>query len=73
MSEKKQLPTINARKQVAKSRLFSVEQLDLTFSNGEQRNYERIPSSGHGAVMIVPMLDSQTLLLVREYCAGTQL
>jgi ADP-ribose diphosphatase len=71
MSEKKQLPTINARKQVAKSRLFSVEQLNLTFSNGEQREYERIPGGGRGAVMVVPMLDSETLLLVREYCAGT--
>lgn len=27
--------------------------------------------SGNGAVMIVPMLDADTLLLVREYCAGT--
>ncbi|MDP7591410.1 MAG: ADP compounds hydrolase NudE [Litorilituus sp.] len=71
MSEKKQLPKINDRKLVAKSRLFSVEQLELTFSNGEQRSYERIPNSGRGAVMVVPMLDSQTLLLVREYCAGT--
>jgi len=71
MAGKNQLPTINAQKQVAKSRLFTVEQLDLTFSNGETRQYERIPSSGGGAVMIVPMLDDDTLLLVREYCAGT--
>ena len=27
--------------------------------------------SGRGAVMIVPMLDDDTLLLIREYCAGT--
>lgn len=71
MSKKKQLPKINASKQVAKSRLFAVEQVDLTFSNGEQREYERIPGSGNGAVMIVPMLDADTMLLVREYCAGT--
>lgn len=71
MSKKQQLPEINASKQVAKSRLFSVEQVDLTFSNGAQREYERIPSSGRGAVMIVPMLDADTMLLVREYCAGT--
>jgi ADP-ribose diphosphatase len=71
MAGNNQLPKINAQKQVAKSRLFTVEQLDLTFSNGEQRQYERMLGTGSGAVMIVPMLDADTLLLVREYCAGT--
>ena len=71
MTRKKQLPVINHREKVAQSRLFSVEQLDLTFSNGEQRQYERVPGAGRGAVMIVPMLDKDTMLLVREYCAGT--
>lgn len=71
MSGKKQLPQINDQKQVAKSQLFTIEQLDLTFSNGENRQYERIPGSGRGAVMVVPMLDDSTFLLVREYCAGT--
>ena len=71
MTGKNQLPKINARKQVAKSRLFAIEQLELTFSNGEERQYERMVGSGNGAVMIVPMLDADTLLLVREYCAGT--
>ncbi|MBL4942435.1 MAG: ADP compounds hydrolase NudE [Colwellia sp.] len=71
MSRKNQLPKINGQKQVAKSRLFTIEQLELTFSNGEERQYERMLGSGRGAVMIVPMLDSETILLVREYCAGT--
>ncbi len=71
MTDKQQLPIINAQNRVAKSRLFSIEQLDLTFSNGEQRQYERMLGSGSGAVMIVPMLDANTMLLVREYCAGT--
>ena len=71
MTGKNQLPKINGQKQVAKSRLFAIEQLDLTFSNGEERQYERMVGSGNGAVMIVPMLDADTLLLVREYCAGT--
>jgi ADP-ribose diphosphatase len=71
MIGKNQLPKINGQKQVAKSRLFAIEQLELTFSNGEERQYERMVGSGNGAVMIVPMLDSETLLLVREYCAGT--
>ena len=71
MISKNQLPIIHGQKQVAKSRLFAIEQLELTFSNGEQRQYERMVGAGHGAVMMVPMLDNNTLILVREYCAGT--
>lgn len=71
MTAKKQLPQITDRKTVAKSRLFALEQVDLTFSNGEQRQYERMQGSGRDSVMIVPMLDGDTMLLVREYCAGT--
>jgi ADP-ribose diphosphatase len=71
MTTKKVLPQITARKQVAKSRLFSIEQVGLTFTNGEKREYERMSGKGRGAVMIVPMLDQQTMLLVREYCGGT--
>ena len=67
MTTKKVLPQITARKQVAKSRLFAIEQIDLTFSNGVEREYERMPGAGRGAVMIVPMLDQHTMLLVREY------
>ena len=71
MIGKNKLPKINSRNQVARSRLFAIEQLELTFSNGEERQYERMLGSGNGAVMIVPMLDADTILLVREYCAGT--
>ncbi|MFS8442212.1 ADP compounds hydrolase NudE [Xanthomonas campestris pv. raphani] len=49
---------------------FRRQQLDLEFSNGERRLYERQLSQGHGAVVVVPMLDAQTVLLVREYAAG---
>jgi ADP-ribose diphosphatase len=71
MTDSKKLPQITQRKQVAKSRIFAIEQLDLTFSNGVEREYERMQGSGRGAVMIVPMIDDETMLLVREYCAGT--
>lgn len=71
MADEKQLPTINHRKQIAKSNLFAIEQIDLTFANGEQRQYERMMGTNRGAVMIVPMIDDDTLLLVKEYCAGT--
>ncbi len=68
---KKTLPTINQKINIAKSRLFTIEQLDLTFNNGVTREYERMSSSSNGAVLIIPMLDDETILLVREYCAGT--
>ena len=67
----KSLPEITAKKIVARSRIFAIEQIDLTFSNGEQRVYERMAGSGRGGVMIVPFVDPETILLVREYCAGT--
>ncbi|MGJ8692013.1 MAG: ADP compounds hydrolase NudE [Thalassotalea sp.] len=71
MTAKTKLPVIGKRRDVAKSRLFKIEELELTFSNGEERVYERMSGSGRGAVLIVPMIDDNTLLLVREYCAGT--
>ena len=49
---------------------YRMERLDLEFSNGERRRYERLHGRGHGAVVVVPMLDEQTVLLVREYAAG---
>nr|WP_067290944.1 ADP compounds hydrolase NudE [Marinobacterium profundum] len=55
---------------VARSRLFHVEALELRFSNGVERNYERLATRGHGAVMIVPILPNGDVVLIREYAAG---
>lgn len=49
---------------------YRMERLDLEFGNGERRRYERLHSRGHGAVLVVPLLDDATVLLVREYAAG---
>jgi len=65
-------PTINKQEVIARTRLFAVESLDLTFSNGEQRQYERLVGGPHGAVLVVPMLDADTVLMIREYSAGTE-
>jgi ADP-ribose diphosphatase len=65
-------PRILNKTLVAESRLFRVEQLDLEFSNGTQVQYERLRSSGFGAVLIVPVPDPDTVLLIREYAAGTE-
>ncbi len=64
-------PTILSRNIVACSRLFTIEALQIQFDNGQQRHYERLKrrESG-GAVLIVPMLDEETVLLIREYSAG---
>lgn len=68
-----QKPTVLAREIVASSRLFRVEELQLRFSNGVERTYERLvgKGNGYGAVMIVALADDQHALLVEEYCAGT--
>ncbi|WP_395338689.1 ADP compounds hydrolase NudE [Ningiella sp. W23] len=67
----KVLPTIHKTQTVAKSRFFKVEQVDLEFSNGATREFERMGGTGRGAVMIVPLIDDKTMLLIREYAAGT--
>jgi len=67
----KPLPIIHQREIVATSHFFKVERVDLEFSNGATRQFERMAGKGHGAVMIVPMLDADNFLLVREYAAGT--
>lgn len=65
-------PTILNNKIVAHSKLFAIEQLHLRFSNGQERYYERLVSERPQAVMMVPMLDADTVLLVREYGAGIE-
>ncbi|KAA8705496.1 ADP compounds hydrolase NudE [Pseudomonas proteolytica] len=69
----RQKPTVLAREIVASSRLFRVEQVQLRFSNGVERTYERLVGrgAGYGAVMIVAMIDADHALLVEEYCGGT--
>lgn len=63
-------PHILKQELVARSRLFAVEQQQIRFSNGTERTYERLLAGSHGAVMIIPLLDPQTLLLIREYGCG---
>jgi ADP-ribose diphosphatase len=65
-------PQILQRVTVAQSRLFRAEQLDLRFSNGVERRYEKLCSGGTGAVLMVPMLDPNTVLMVREYAGGLE-
>ncbi len=63
-------PQILNSETLARTRCFHIEQLDLEFSNGVTTCYERLRSSSRGAVLVVPMLDAETVLLIREYAAG---
>lgn len=65
------LPEILKRTIVASSRFFNIEAVQLKFSNGEQREFERMQGHDRGAVLVVPFYDKDTLLLIREYGAGT--
>jgi ADP-ribose diphosphatase len=64
----KQLPVVHESRLVEPR--YQIEQMDLEFANGERRTYERIHGSGRPVVVIVAMLDADTVLLTREYAAG---
>ena len=72
MSKSLQKPTILNVETVARSRLFTVESVDLEFSNGVRRVYERMRPTNREAVMIVPIVDDH-LILIREYAVGSLL
>jgi ADP-ribose diphosphatase len=65
-------PVCKQKNVIAQSRLFTIEEMHLEFSNGTQRVYERIKNRGDGAVLVVALTSNDSLLLVREYAAGTE-
>lgn len=67
----KERPVILKRKLVAKTQLFEIEALHIRFSTGVERRHERLKEFGHATVLIVPLQDPETMLLIREYSAGT--
>ncbi len=64
------LPKILEITTLAQTRFFCVEGVDLQFSNGAIAKYERLNTKGVAAVLIVAMLDDDTVLLIREYAGG---
>ncbi len=68
---KKTLPQILNRSCVAKTRLFTVENVQLEFSNGVKRDYERFSGVSNSSVIIIPVIDD-VVLLVREYAVGLE-
>ena len=67
-----QKPKILATEAVASSNLFTIEAVDLRFSNGEERQFERLGGGYNGAVLVVPLLNPETVLLIKEYCVGVE-
>ena len=67
----RQPPTIISQAVIAQTRQFQIETLEIQFASGQLRHYERLArNAARGAVLVVPMLDRNTVLLVREYAAG---
>jgi ADP-ribose diphosphatase len=64
-------PKVIQRQTIAQSRIFRIEEVELEFANGQQRRYERLLGGSHGSVLVVPMLDHDTVLLIREYATGS--
>ena len=58
-------------KTIAKSTIFEIQSVDLKFTNGEHRTYERFRPGKYAAVMVIA-IDGEDLLLVREYAVGTE-
>lgn len=63
-------PTITHAETIARTRLFRVERIGLRFDNGNEVEFERLRNSGRGAVLVIPQLDTSTVLMIREYVAG---
>lgn len=68
--DRKNPPKVLHTREVARTDLFCVEKIGLSFSNGVEVEWERLKSSSAGAVLVVPLLDDETVLLTREYAAG---
>ncbi|MEB6857959.1 ADP compounds hydrolase NudE [Proteus cibi] len=56
---------------IARTQLFQIQSVNLEFSNGEKRTYERMKPANREAVMIVPIIDDN-LILIREYAVGIE-
>ncbi|QKQ24697.1 ADP compounds hydrolase NudE [Candidatus Ruthia endofausta] len=64
-------PIVLNIKIIATTRFFNIEEMDIEFSNGSKRVYERLKPSGNDAVLVIPMLDIETVLMIYEYSGGT--
>lgn len=64
-------PDILAVRTVAKTTIFEVQSVDLRFSNGVERTYERLTPARKPAVMVLPIANA-CLMMIREYAVGSE-
>lgn len=62
-------PEILKLTKLAQTKVFGVEGMKLRFSNGEERDFERLQLH-HGAVLVIPQPEPGIVWLAREYAAG---
>lgn len=55
----------------AKTTVFEVQAVDLHFSNGTKRTYERLTPNRQSSVMVIP-LRGDKVIMVREYAVGPE-
>lgn len=68
----RQKPKILDVKTIIETPMFNIEKVSLKFSNGATREFQRFEQWPYGIIMVVPMLDADTLLLIREYGVGIE-
>lgn len=66
------LPKIQQVTELAQTRNFRIEAVDLCFSNGQERTYERLANKSNGAVLIIAHQPDDTFLMIREYAVGME-
>ena len=52
-------PDIRGVRTLAQTRLFHIEGVELVFSNGARREFERVNNGNSGAVMVLPLEDDE--------------
>jgi len=62
-------PVILSRREIAATRLFRIEELELRYADGSLARFERLTGKSEASVMMIPVLGDK-VLLVREYAAA---
>lgn len=64
-------PNITEIHTIAQTQVFEIQAVNLVFTNGEQRIYERLTPARRPAVMVLA-IEQGHLMMIREYAVGTE-
>lgn len=64
------LPRIRSIESVGSTPLFEMQRVGLEFVNGQEALFHRIMGCGAGSVVVVPMPNTTSVRLIREYAVG---